>query len=163
MLVEPAVLVIHLHVYANAPGGKLARLGCSRPIATIAWLICLVYIVCVAENAQAGVVGEAEVEGAGQPAVACDLLYKTTIYLFVCELPKILEKAFPVGLLLGSLFTFDKMSKDSELTIFRAVGMSFPRIVVPVVVMGFLFSLCSFLIGGPASRCTRVRRTPSVS
>ena len=71
MLVEPAVLVIHLHVYANAPGGKLARLGGSRPVAITAWLICLVYIVCVAENAQAGVVGEAEVEGAGQPAVAC--------------------------------------------------------------------------------------------
>lgn len=81
-------------------------------------------------------------------ALAGEYGVKTAIYLFVCELPKILEKAFPVGLLLGSLFTFDKMSKDSELTIFRAVGMSFPRIVVPVVVMGFLFSLCSFLIGG---------------
>ena len=71
MFVEPAVLVIHLHVYAKASGGKLACLGGSRPVAIIAWLGCLVYIVCVAENAQAGVVGEAEVEGACQPAVAC--------------------------------------------------------------------------------------------
>lgn len=73
---------------------------------------------------------------------------KTAVYLFFCELPKILEKAFPVGLLLGSLFTFDKMSKDSELTIFRAVGMSFPRIAAPIVVLGVLFSMCSFWIGG---------------
>lgn len=73
---------------------------------------------------------------------------KTAVYLFLCELPKILEKAFPVGILLGSLFIFDKMSKDSELTIFRAVGMSFPRIVAPVVVLGVVFSFCSFFIGG---------------
>lgn len=50
---------------------------------------------------------------------------KTAVLVLTYELPKILGKAFPVGLLLGTLFTFDKLSKDSELTIFRAVGMSF--------------------------------------
>ena len=50
---------------------------------------------------------------------------KTGVLILFYEIPKILGKAFPVGLLLGSLFTFDKLSKDSELTIFRAVGMSF--------------------------------------
>ena len=53
---------------------------------------------------------------------------KTAILVLFYELPKILGKAFPVGLLLGTLFTFDKLSKDSELTIFRAVGLSFQRI-----------------------------------
>lgn len=80
-------------------------------------------------------------------ALAGDYGIKTAVFLFICELPKILEKAFPVGLLLGSLFTFDKMSKDSELTIFRAVGMSFPRIVAPVVVLGVLYTICAFFIG----------------
>ena len=59
---------------------------------------------------------------------------KTAILILFYELPKILGKAFPVGLLLGTLFTFDKLSKDSELTIFRAVGMSFFRILAPVFV-----------------------------
>lgn len=61
------------------------------------------------------------------------------------ELPKILGKAFPVGLLLGSLFTFDKLSKDSELTIFRAVGMSFSRILRPLLVLSLIVTWLCFI------------------
>lgn len=61
------------------------------------------------------------------------------------ELPKILGKAFPVGLLLGSLFTFDKLSKDSELTIFRAVGMSFSRILRPLLVLSLIVTWLCFV------------------
>ncbi len=68
---------------------------------------------------------------------------KTAVLVLFYELPKILGKAFPVGLLLGSLFTFDKLSKDSELTIFRAVGLSFFRILAPVLVLGVIVTgLC---------------------
>lgn len=68
---------------------------------------------------------------------------KTGILVLVYEIPQILGKAFPVGLLLGSLFTFDKLSKDSELTIFRAVGMSFSRIVRPLLVLSLIITgLC---------------------
>ena len=38
---------------------------------------------------------------------------KTAILVLFFELPKILGKAFPVGLLLGTLFTFHNLSKDS--------------------------------------------------
>ena len=69
MLTEPAVLVIHIQVYAKPFGGKFTCLGGSRPVAIPVWFVSLVYIVCIAENAQARVVGETEVEGAGQPAV----------------------------------------------------------------------------------------------
>ena len=61
------------------------------------------------------------------------------------ELPKILGKAFPVGLLLGSLFTFDKLSKDSELTIFRAVGMPFSRILAPLLVLSLIVTYVCFV------------------
>ena len=70
---------------------------------------------------------------------------KTGILVLIYELPKILGKAFPVGLLLGSLFTFDKLSKDSELTIFRAVGMSFSRILRPLLVLSFIVTYLCFL------------------
>ena len=70
---------------------------------------------------------------------------KTGILVLFYELPKILGKAFPVGLLLGSLFTFDKLSKDSELTIFRAVGMSFGRIVAPLLVLSLIFTWLCFI------------------
>lgn len=70
---------------------------------------------------------------------------KTAIIILYYELPKILGKAFPVGLLLGTLFTFDKLSKDSELTIFRAVGLSFRRIAAPVFVLSLIFTLMCFI------------------
>ena len=72
--------------------------------------------------------------------------FKTAILLLYYELPKILDKAIPVGLLLGTLFTFDKMSKDSEMTIFRAVGMSFQRIVAPIIVLSIIFSSFCFML-----------------
>ena len=70
---------------------------------------------------------------------------KTGVLVLIYEMPKILGKAFPVGLLLGSLFTFDKLSKDSELTIFRAVGMSFARILRPLLVLSFIVTYLCFV------------------
>ena len=72
-----------------------------------------------------------------------DYTAKVACIVLLCQVPLILGKAFPVGLLLGALFTFDKLSKDSELTIFRAVGLSFKRILAPVLVLSFLVTgLC---------------------
>ena len=62
------------------------------------------------------------------------------------ELPKVLGKAIPVGILLGSLFTFDKLSKDSELSILRGIGLSFTRIMAPVLVLGLALSYLCFLV-----------------
>jgi len=67
------------------------------------------------------------------------------IMILVCEIPKILGKAFPVGLLLGTLFTFDKLSKDFELTIFRPAGMSFARIIAPVMVLASIVTVLCFI------------------
>jgi len=70
---------------------------------------------------------------------------KTAGLVLLYEIPKILGKAFPVGLLLGTLFTFDKLSKDSELTIFRAAGMSFCRILAPVLVLSLIVTWMCFV------------------
>ena len=80
-------------------------------------------------------------------ALSGDYSIKTATLLLLYELPKVLDKAFPVGLLLGTLFTFDKLSKESELTIFRAVGMSFQRIIAPVVVLSLILTYFCFLTG----------------
>jgi len=79
-------------------------------------------------------------------ALAGEYGFKTAILLLYYELPKVLDKAIPVGLLLGTLFTFDRLSKDSEMTIFRATGMSFQRIIVPVVIFAMFFSSFCFLL-----------------
>ncbi|MFA7658863.1 MAG: LptF/LptG family permease [Candidatus Gastranaerophilaceae bacterium] len=70
---------------------------------------------------------------------------KTAILVIFYELPNILGKALPVGLLLGSLFTFDKLSKDFELTIFRVAGLSFWRILAPVLVLSVIITAFCFI------------------
>ena len=69
----------------------------------------------------------------------------TAIMIIACEIPLILGKAFPVGLLLGTLFAFDKLSKDFELTIFRVAGMSFKRIIAPVMVLATIVTVLCFV------------------
>lgn len=70
---------------------------------------------------------------------------KTAILVIFYELPNIVSKALPVGLLLGSLFTFDKLSKDFELTIFRVAGLSFWRIMAPVLVLSLMITFVCFI------------------
>lgn len=66
------------------------------------------------------------------------------LQLLIYEVPKIVGKALPVGLLLGTLFTFDKLTKDSELTVLRGIGLSFWRIVYPIVIMSIFVSILCF-------------------
>lgn len=66
------------------------------------------------------------------------------LQLLVYEIPKIVGKALPVGLLLGTLFTFDKLSKDSELTVLRGIGLTFSRIVYPIVILSMFISVLCF-------------------
>ncbi len=66
------------------------------------------------------------------------------IQLLVYEVPKIVGKALPVGLLLGTLFTFDKLTKDSELTVLRGIGLSFWRIVYPIIILSIFISVLCF-------------------
>ena len=93
---------------------------------------------------------------------------KTAILVIVYELPNIIGKALPVGLLLGSLFTFDKLSKDFELTIFRVAGLSFWRILAPVLVLSFIVTAFCFvtydkLIPYSASKLVDIRKEYSPS
>lgn len=67
-----------------------------------------------------------------------DLAPLTGLHLFFCEIPEILGKAIPVGLMFGTLFVFNRLSSDSELTIIRGIGVSFPRLIIPVMVLSLL-------------------------
>lgn len=75
-----------------------------------------------------------------------DYTVSMALQLLVLEVPKILNKALPVGLLLGALFTFDKLSKDSEITVMRSFGISFNRIVAPVLVFSLFITAACFVV-----------------
>ena len=72
------------------------------------------------------------------------ITFKTGIEMLIFEIPKVLAKAIPVGILLGSIFTFDRLSKNSELSILRGIGLSFNRIMAPVVCFGVLLSIICY-------------------
>lgn len=60
------------------------------------------------------------------------------------EIPTILGKAIPVGLLLGSLVITDMLSRNFELVIFRSIGISFWRIARPIIVLSSVFAIFCF-------------------
>ena len=62
------------------------------------------------------------------------------------SMPFVLSKALPVGILLGCLYSFNRMSKDSELTVIRGCGINFWRIIVTPVILSIIFSIICFFV-----------------
>ncbi len=60
------------------------------------------------------------------------------------EIPTILGKAIPVGLLLGTLFVTDMLSRNFELVVLRSFGVSFWRLMRPVLVLSGIFAIFCF-------------------
>lgn len=63
----------------------------------------------------------------------------------ILEIPLVLGKAIPMGLLLGCLGVFDSLSKNFELITLRSVGVSFKRLLMPVLLISVVFSVLSFI------------------
>ena len=67
--------------------------------------------------------------------------------ILLCELPKVLNIALPVGMLVGTILTFDKLSKDFEITVLRGSGFTFFRIIASVIVLSIFATAFTFLVG----------------
>ena len=65
--------------------------------------------------------------------------------LFILEIPEILGKAIPVGIMIGCTFVFDRLSRDSELIIIRNTGITFLRLFRPVVVLSLSGLIACFI------------------
>ncbi|MCX5751541.1 MAG: LptF/LptG family permease [Candidatus Saganbacteria bacterium] len=63
------------------------------------------------------------------------------LQLFIFKLPGVMVYIFPMATLLGVLLAFSRLSHDSEITAFKASGISLYRIVMPILVIGFIISL----------------------
>ncbi len=79
------------------------------------------------------------------------------------EIPTILGKAIPVGLLMGTLVITDMLSRNFELVIFRSIGISFWRIARPIIVLSSLFAVFCFfayntLIPYSSARVEKIKR-----
>ncbi len=69
------------------------------------------------------------------------------LMLFVFISPSFLIVTIPVAVLLATLLTFGRLSSDSEITAFKASGMSLYQLFVPISVFALAtFLLASFLV-----------------
>lgn len=66
--------------------------------------------------------------------------------IFVLELPAIVVLTFPMSMLLAALLAFGRLSGNSEIIAFKAGGVSFWRMVIPVICVGILTSVLTIYI-----------------
>src|SRR5689334_602642 len=62
--------------------------------------------------------------------------------------PHYLSLALPAALFLGLLYSFNKMSRDSEIDAFLAAGVGLHRLAQPVALLSIILAACALLIVG---------------
>lgn len=68
------------------------------------------------------------------------------IKMAILQLPYIVVFTIPMGILLATILTFNKISTNNELTIMRACGISLARIAAPVLIFSFSLAVFSFVL-----------------
>jgi len=75
--------------------------------------------------------------------------------LFLVSLPEIIRYTLPMSMLLASLLSFGRLSSTSEIIAMRAGGISFSRLMRPVIAVALVVTGMAFVLGEyvvPASR-----------
>ena len=107
--------------------------------------------------------------------IASSMLYRITQYmtkygaswdsvawLFFYSLPEVINYTFPMSMLLASLMAFGKLSGSSEIIAMKSGGISYYRIVAPVLRLYGPKKLCLLpKCSTHAFWNTRLKRTPS--
>jgi lipopolysaccharide export system permease protein len=90
--------------------------------------------------------------GAEQLKVIFSLIMKSgvpvnmALMILGLHLPEIVVTTIPIGVLLGTLLVFNRLSGDSEIIALRTSGISFYRIMVAPLIFGVITSVASFAI-----------------
>lgn len=66
--------------------------------------------------------------------------------MIVLNLPSVVVMTIPMGVLLSTVMTLNKLSLDSEITVLRACGIGINRIAKPIFAFSILMCICSFII-----------------
>lgn len=72
--------------------------------------------------------------------------FSTGIVVLGLEIPHILSVTLPISILLAAFLTFQKLSSQSEIIAIRAAGVSFSRLMRPVLFLGIIGALVCFLL-----------------
>lgn len=72
--------------------------------------------------------------------------FMDVVRLIIYSMPSIVALSFPFGSLVGALMTVGRLASDNEIIAFRASGIPNRRLFIPMVVLGIVFSLVSFVM-----------------
>ena len=87
-------------------------------------------------------------------ATLSDLSYKIinsnlpfiyALEIFLLKIPEYVAYALPISILLTTLITYSRLSKDSELIAFRSCGLSIFRLIAPALFFSILVTLITFI------------------
>jgi lipopolysaccharide export system permease protein len=65
----------------------------------------------------------------------------TITKMFFLQLPSIIVLSFPMATLLATIIGYSRLSGDSEVTAFRAGGISIYKLVIPALILGLVISI----------------------
>ncbi|MDQ2919860.1 MAG: LptF/LptG family permease [Verrucomicrobiota bacterium] len=72
--------------------------------------------------------------------------FSTVVAYYLTQFPEIVVIVLPIALLLALLFCLSKMSRSNEIVSMLANGVSVPRLLLPLFIMGLLSAAASFAL-----------------
>jgi len=72
--------------------------------------------------------------------------FKVALMMIILNLPSVIVMTIPMGVLLATVMTLNRLSLASEVTVMRACGIGLNRIAKPIFIFAVLMSVFSFVI-----------------
>ena len=72
--------------------------------------------------------------------------FKVAFLMILLNLPSVIVMTIPMGVLLSTVMTLNKLSLSSEITVMRACGISLNRIAKSIFIFAIVMALSSFVI-----------------
>ena len=72
--------------------------------------------------------------------------FHIALLMIILNLPSVVVMTIPMGVLLSTVMTLNKLSLDSEITVMRACGVSINRIAKPIFIFSIVMCIFSFII-----------------
>lgn len=72
--------------------------------------------------------------------------FKVALMIIILNLPSVFVMTIPMGVLLATVMTLNKLSLASEITVMRSCGIGLNRIAKPIFIFALVMSIASFVI-----------------
>ena len=72
--------------------------------------------------------------------------FSVAFRIVILNLPSIIVMTIPLGVLLATVMTLNKLSLSSEITVLRSCGIGLNRIAKPIFIFAAAMSLCCFIV-----------------